>query len=84
MGSGTVGTIVNDGDGPGGVVIIQTNDATGAGCSQTVVNLLLVRPIAPQDASKLDNAKFIATIFDVIESSTCASPAWKCAYTYLK
>jgi hypothetical protein len=83
QGSGVVGWIapvqVNGGGGTG-AAIVQTNDASGDGCSQQLVNLIMVDP---QTMPNQFNAAWDIVAIDVVESSSCSSVAWKCSVAYL-
>jgi hypothetical protein len=80
QGMGTVGAIEGFAgcdavDGLRGAWIIQSNEASGAGCSQQVLNLISVcQPTATQ---------WFVIAIDIIQSSTCAASAWKCGTAYM-
>lgn len=68
-GSGTVGFIAGIGT-DNRAFVMQTNSASGSGCSQELVNLLTF--------AKLANGNWEMLNFNGLLSSTCDAPRWGC------
>lgn len=68
-----IASIVSSTNGRPAAFIVQENYAVGAGCEQTLVNLLFVFPESDQGPT-IDG-------INIVVDSTCPAPRWTCFYS---